>query len=123
LNPSWRHSLGEVYVNEGWEDGANATVIRQAVERLQSGTDVLEAVSTDSGSYLNEVWNSDAYDLALDLLHFQGSPFERDFRKAYYGPHYQSLREIKQKYDPASLFVVTSGVASDEWDKDLTCPR
>ncbi|KAF9528446.1 FAD binding domain-containing protein [Crepidotus variabilis] len=104
LNPSWRHSLAEVYVTEGWEDGSNATVIQQAADRLKKNTDILENVSTDSGSYLNE-----------------GSLFERDFKKSYFGSHYSGLKAIKEKYDPTSVFIVASGVSSEEWNKDLDC--
>ncbi|KAF9524364.1 hypothetical protein CPB83DRAFT_897992 [Crepidotus variabilis] len=104
LNPSWRHALAEAYVTESWDDGSNVTVIQQAADNLKKSTDILEGVATDSGSYLNE-----------------GSLFERNFKNAFYGAHYSSLRAIKQKYDPNSLFVVPTGVASDEWDRDLTC--
>jgi hypothetical protein len=33
------------------------------------------------------------------------------------------LKSIKDKYDPASLFVVPFGVGSDEWDAQLVCGR
>jgi hypothetical protein len=52
----------------------------------------------------------------------QASLHEPDFKKSFFGSHYDKLRGIKQKYDPNSLFIVAEGVASDEWDATLTCP-
>ncbi|KAF8963273.1 hypothetical protein BDZ97DRAFT_1661819 [Flammula alnicola] len=104
LNPSWRGALAEVYVTESWPDGASATTILQAIDRLKKNTDVLDQLTEDSGSFLNE-----------------GSLHERDFKKSFFGSHYSKLKDIKTKYDPTSLFVVVSGVGSDDWDKDLRC--
>ena len=53
----------------------------------------------------------------------QGSLYERDFKKSYFGSHYPKLKKIKEKYDPSSLFVVASGVGSDEWDAELRCRK
>ena len=42
--------------------------------------------------------------------------YEEDFKKSFFGSHYDRLREIKAEFDPTNLFVVPSGVGSDEWD-------
>jgi hypothetical protein len=55
LNPSWRKAIAQVYITESWEEGANSTTILAARERLKKGTDVLDKLTKDSGSYLNEV--------------------------------------------------------------------
>ena len=44
-----------------------------------------------------------------------------DWKKSFFGTHYNKLRAIKQKYDPNSMFLVHEGVGSDEWDTDLVC--
>ena len=46
---------------------------------------------------------------------------EENFQKTYFGEHYGKLEAIKRKYDPRGLFVVISGVGSEEWDHDLNC--
>lgn len=51
----------------------------------------------------------------------QASPFEPNFKQAFFGSHYDKLRAIKGVYDPQDLFIVTEGVASDEWDSTLNC--
>ena len=55
LNPSWRTAIAEVYTAVDWEEGANSTTILAAIEQLQKGTDQLDTLTQDSGSYLNEV--------------------------------------------------------------------
>ncbi|KAF9524366.1 FAD binding domain-containing protein [Crepidotus variabilis] len=103
-NPSFRHSVASVVINEIWADGTNSSVIAQQIENLKKNTDLIDGISTDSGSYMN-----------------QGSLYERDFKKTFFGSNYPALRAIKQKYDPDSLLVVANGVGSDEWDKDVVC--
>jgi len=71
---------------------------------LKRSTLVLDQLTTDSGSYLNE-----------------GSLYELDFQKSYFGDHYNKLESIKDEYDPSSLFVVASGVGSEKWDEELIC--
>jgi len=44
--------------------------------------------------------------------------FEPGWRQAYWGPNYQRLVAVKQKYDPAGLFFVHHGVGSEAWNAD-----
>ena len=44
--------------------------------------------------------------------------FEREWQRAYWGPNYPKLLEIKKKYDPTGLFFVHNGVGSEEWSAD-----
>ena len=53
----------------------------------------------------------------------QGSLYELDFKKSFFGSHYDKMKSIKDEYDPTSLFVVPSGMGSDEWDGELVCRR
>ncbi|RYP69653.1 hypothetical protein DL770_008198 [Monosporascus sp. CRB-9-2] len=62
----------------------------------------LEAVTPDSGSYLNEV---DSYYIG-------------DWKQEFYGGHYARLLEIKSKYDPDYLFYAYTGIGSDTWVED-----
>ncbi|KAF8800845.1 FAD-binding domain-containing protein [Phlegmacium glaucopus] len=106
LNPSWRKALSEVYITASWPEGSTADFIFQQIDQLKQSTFILDQLTTDSGSYLNE-----------------GSLHELDFKKSFFGDHYDKLETIKDKYDPTSLFVVASGVGSDEWDGELVCRR
>ena len=55
LNPSWRKALSEVYVGASWPEGSTADFIFQQIEGLKQSTLILDKLTTDSGSYLNEV--------------------------------------------------------------------
>jgi hypothetical protein len=44
--------------------------------------------------------------------------FEPGWQQAYWGPNYQRLVAVKQKYDPAGLFFVHHGVGSEAWNAD-----
>ena len=48
----------------------------------------------------------------------ESSYFEGDWKQCYWGPHYDRLREIKNKYDAEGLFVVHHGVGSEAWSED-----
>ena len=125
MNPSWRKAIAQVSIGDSWEEGADSATILATRERLKRGTDILDKLTKDSGSYLNEV-RTISIILAkspriLNVVQRQGSLYERDFKKSYFGSHYPKLKKIKEIYDPSSLFVVASGVGSDEWDAELRC--
>lgn len=104
LNPAWRKTFGEVYVTVGWPAGSSSSVVNLAVESLKNNTEIIDRLSVDSASYLNE-----------------GSLHEKDFKKTYFGAHYKRLKSIKAKYDSHGLFVVAEGVGSEDWDASLNC--
>jgi hypothetical protein len=47
--------------------------------------------------------------------------YERNFKEAFFGEHYDKLKQIKKQYDSNDLFIVASGVGSDDWDPSLNC--
>ncbi|KAH9478074.1 FAD-linked oxidoreductase patO [Psilocybe cubensis] len=104
LNPSWRASIAEVYSVETWPEGSSAETILKARNRLKGKTDILDKFTTDSAAYLNEA-----------SLH------EIDFKKSFFGSHYEKLKAVKDIYDSTSLFTVPLGVGSDDWDSELEC--
>ena len=57
LNPSWRKALSEVYVVASWPQGSTADFIFQQIDEMKQSTLTLDQLTTDSGSYLNEVTN------------------------------------------------------------------
>jgi hypothetical protein len=44
----------------------------------------------------------------------EGSFFESDYQRSYWGSNYRRLATIKKKYDPAELFAVHNGVGIPE---------
>ncbi|KAL4989598.1 hypothetical protein BDW68DRAFT_195699 [Aspergillus falconensis] len=50
-----------------------------------------------------------------------GDPDEPGFQRAFWGSNYDRLYRVKQKWDGDGLFVVNSGVGSEDWDAEKTC--
>ena len=127
LNPAWRNSLAYATLGTGWEDGANLTQIEAARQLLVQDMKILEGIAPESGAYLNEVRITPFLlppkktNKLTGRSHVQASRYEFDWKKSFFGTHYDKLQAIKRKYDPDSLFVVYEGIGSDEWDADLVC--
>ncbi|CAG8958606.1 hypothetical protein HYFRA_00009923 [Hymenoscyphus fraxineus] len=68
---------------------------------------LIEAETQESGAYLNE---------ADPLVYPKDNPGK--WQSAFYGTNYQRLREIKDKYDPASVFYAYTAVGSEDWVED-----
>jgi FAD/FMN-containing dehydrogenase len=44
--------------------------------------------------------------------------FDESWRQSYWGPNYERLLAVKDKYDPGGLFFVHHGVGSERWSED-----
>ncbi|KAJ3570977.1 hypothetical protein NP233_g4058 [Leucocoprinus birnbaumii] len=95
LNPGWRKAVAMAYTADGWEDGATGEVVRAARQRVAEYVRRLDPISPDSTTYMNEA-----------------SLYEPNFKKSFFGDHYDKLRQIKRKYDPKSFFLVAEVVAT-----------
>ena len=110
-----------------WQDGATLTEIQAARQLLIQDMKILRGIAPESGAYLNEVRELDAppsplTSISLHCFFFpQALRYESDWKRSFFGTHYDKLRAIKEKYDPNSLFLIYEGVGSDEWDADLVC--
>jgi FAD/FMN-containing dehydrogenase len=69
--------------------------------RVQAAMAALRAVAPDTGAYVNEC-----------------DYFQPDWQKAFWGPNYPRLADIKRRYDPDGLFFVHNGVGSEAWSAD-----
>lgn len=52
-----------------------------------------------------------------------GDPNDADFRNVYWGPNYERLLALKQKWDVDALFITRLGVGSEFWDHDGLCRK
>ena len=72
-----------------------------ARSRVQAAMAALRVAAPDTGAYVNE----------CDF-------FQPDWQKAFWGPNYPRLLQIKRHYDPDGLFVGHHGVGSEDWSAD-----
>lgn len=107
VNPAWRKTVTHLVFSKGW--GANATLAEQKAI-IKNMTDVqipiLRSVEGENnmGAYLNEA-----------------NGYEPEFQKSFWGENYPRLYQIKQKWDPAGLFISRKGVGSEDWDDAGLC--
>ncbi|KDQ63536.1 hypothetical protein JAAARDRAFT_169472 [Jaapia argillacea MUCL 33604] len=106
LNPAWRDAIVHFAMGVGWPDGTLATEIQALRGRVSQALVALNDLAPNSGAYLNEA-----------------SLYEQNWQYTFFGSHYEKLKSIKHLYDPKSLFVVASGVGSEEWDDTLNCRK
>ncbi|KAF9236141.1 hypothetical protein BU15DRAFT_77241 [Melanogaster broomeanus] len=104
LNPAWRNAVVEVAYGIIWQDGTSSTEIKGMIDQLKEGIQTMYDLTPNDSAYFNEA-----------------SLFEINWKETFFGSHYSTLKDIKNKYDPFKLFVVAEGVGSDDWDKELTC--
>ena len=61
LNPAWRKSLVLAEVGTAWQDGADLAEIQAARQLVIQNMKILEGIAPESGAYLNEVRESNAF--------------------------------------------------------------
>ena len=44
--------------------------------------------------------------------------FDEEWRKSFWGPNYERLLAVKEKYDSSGLFFVHHGIGSERWSAD-----
>jgi FAD/FMN-containing dehydrogenase len=76
-------------------------VAHQNARRIDAATAALRPLAPAGGSYVSE-----------------SNYFNKDWRRAFWGPHYPRLAAIKAKYDPEGLFIFHHGVGSERWSAD-----
>jgi FAD/FMN-containing dehydrogenase len=85
-----------VYPGVRGHEPDTATAARRRAE-VQTAIQILREATPGSGSYVNET-----------------DYFEPDWKRSFWGIHYDKLLAIKHKYDPDGLFVCHHCVGSDE---------
>jgi len=74
---------------------------RHEAVQIDRATGKLKVLAPSAGSYVAE-----------------SNYFEPNWQRSYWGPNYQRLLAIKQKYDPRGLFFVRHGVGTENWSDD-----
>ncbi|KAI0469377.1 FAD/FMN-containing isoamyl alcohol oxidase-like protein MreA [Xylaria cf. heliscus] len=96
--PAWRDALfttsfaRSLPVNSGWDQ------IRQDQAQLNAWQEALRTTTPGAGTYMNEA--------TWDNPHW---------KEDYFGPNYQTLLGIKEKYDPTYVFWANAAVGSDTY--------
>lgn len=99
VNPAWRDAALHLLPVVFWD--ANSTIQEIANYSATFTNDWMPLVkdaTPGGGGYASE-----------------GDVNEADFKLNFYGDKYARLLEIKEKYDPESLFYANKGVGSDAW--------
>ncbi|KAI9148342.1 VAO-type flavoprotein oxidase [Paramyrothecium foliicola] len=97
--PAWRESLYWLNMDVYLEPTAPSEVMGDLQGLMNTNQDKLKLVTPRGGAYMNEA--------TFDNV---------DWKSDYYGPNYEKLLKIKNKYDPNSLFYGPASVGSDEWN-------
>ncbi|KAL2866045.1 FAD-dependent oxidoreductase [Aspergillus lucknowensis] len=96
--PAWRETLIDTTLTTPWEWDATEKMLAQQREMTDDYIPTLMALAPDSGAYMNE-----------------GDFRQPNWKDAFYGVNYGTLRKVKAKYDPNDVFYASQAVGADEW--------
>ena len=77
------------------------TLARANAQAIDRAASALLKIAPGAGAYVSEA----------DF-------FDPDWKLSYWGPNFERLAAVKQRYDPEGLFFTHHGVGSDEWSAD-----
>ncbi|KAF9262222.1 FAD-binding domain-containing protein [Marasmius fiardii PR-910] len=97
--PAWREAERHVFLTFPLENGESLEQILNDQERItREVVPVLKEISPGSGAYLNEA-----------------DPNEPDFEESFYGPNYDRLLAIKDRWDPEQILYGSVAVGGNRW--------
>lgn len=105
LNPAWRRAQTHIVFARDWNSTTSfkeQLAIREKLNKVE--LPILQRLEPDMGAYQNEA-----------------DPYEVNFQHSFFGSNYARLYRIKQQVDPKNLFIVRSGVGSENWDDAGLC--
>lgn len=98
-HPAWREATALLGLLHHWDPAPAAWDGMRALQRrLTAMLPALERATPGSAAYVNE-----------------GDPFQANWKEAFFGPNYDRLLAIKDKYDPEGVFYARKTVGSDRW--------
>ncbi|KAJ6024875.1 FAD binding domain protein [Penicillium herquei] len=98
VNPAWRTAIAHTLMSTAWEYDEPKKMQQKRDLMTNKLVPAVSRLGPNSGAYLNE-------------CDFQ----QPNWQYAFYGKNYQTLRSIKQKYDPHHLFYGLTAVGSEDW--------
>ncbi|KAI0110925.1 isoamyl alcohol oxidase [Nemania sp. FL0031] len=102
VRPSWRNAALNAILSTPWPNGANLNAMHQLASTMtQTCVPALSRLAPEAGAYLNEA-----------------DPNQPDWKEAFYGPNYQRLLSVKERYDPNHIFYGSTAVGSDYYEVD-----
>ncbi|XP_055342574.1 uncharacterized protein LOC129591079 [Paramacrobiotus metropolitanus] len=104
VTPAWRKAAWHCYLFTGWDATTSNADIAARTDVLNSGVQVWREGFPDSGVYFNE-----------------GFTEEPNWQQAFWGSNYERLLGIKKTVDPNGMFVCSTCVGSELWDKSGNC--
>jgi FAD/FMN-containing dehydrogenase len=105
-HPAWRDMNALVIMTWPWEN-AKRDLMQEKVELFaEELSPLLIEVAPDGGSYSNEA-----------------DTFMPEWRHEMYGPNWEKLLEIKEKWDPEGVFYSRNTPGADKWHLDMDTGR
>ena len=99
VNPAWRTTLLDTILTTPWSFDAPLSAMEADQYRtIDEVLPKLEALTPNGGCYLNE-----------------GTFRQPDWQRVFYGPNYEALNAVKDKYDPNHMFYGLTAVGSEYW--------
>ncbi|CBF78970.1 hypothetical protein AN7153.2 [Aspergillus nidulans FGSC A4] len=98
--PAWRDALYTLNMDAYFEPGASTDIILRRQALTNANQDLLKQVTRDAGggAYTNE------------------ATFDNpDWKTDYFGTNYDTLLQVKEKYDPGHALYGAATVGSDYW--------
>lgn len=106
VSPALRSSLMSLTVARGIPPGGNGEALEAARSQIES-VDLPNLLALEPG----RTGISPAF----------GYPYDEQFADHFWGSNYPQLRDIKQRWDPDSVFLTRLGVGSEDWDDECLC--
>ncbi|KAI1860716.1 uncharacterized protein JN550_011317 [Neoarthrinium moseri] len=100
VHPAWRSSIMQLQIITLWDNSPDAWSKNLAAQKQMTNEFVPQvmAITPGSGTYINEA-------------DFNQPNWKEDF----FGPNYNRLLAIKNKWDPTGVFYILKGIGSDAW--------
>ncbi|RFU80550.1 fad linked oxidase, n-terminal [Trichoderma arundinaceum] len=96
--PPWRETLIQMQLLTPFNNTNREQNLRNQKIITNDLNPQLSNITPQSGAYMNE-----------------GDFNEPNWKSTFFGPNYDKLLSIKQKWDPKSIFYINKGVGSDTW--------
>lgn len=104
LNPAWRKSYFSNIAARGWAlDASDATIQSVYHDVVFNKQAAMQKQAPGTGAYMNEA-----------------SWVDPDYKRNFYGEHYEPLYAIKKRRDRHDVFFCKTCVGSDDWEEDST---